>query len=136
MGTHEAVELESLWRAAVLELREGERRHRFPCSIQIGTPGQAWGSVLDGGALDSDQRVEVVVGLLDRLGGSQPTPALAWLTRAGELCTHDADLAWLAATMQARAELGISLPFVVVTRRGWYDPVHGNKREWRRLRRR
>jgi hypothetical protein len=59
-----------------------------------------------------------------------------WLTRPGELSPHDDDLRWLGPATWACAALGVPVGLVVVTRRGWFDPVSDVRREWRRLRRR
>jgi hypothetical protein len=65
--------------------------------------------------------------------GLSQRPSL-WLTRPGELSVHDDDLRWLGPTAWAGASLGCPVRLVVVTRRGWFDPVSGVRREWRRLR--
>jgi hypothetical protein len=46
------------------------------------------------------------------------------------------DAEWLSAARSAFAEAGVDLTMVVVTRRGWWDPRSGRRREWKRLRRR
>jgi hypothetical protein len=122
-------------RLAVGLFRMAETRRQFPPRLQVGTPGGEASSFEDLAAdrLDADLRTEVGAALLSRALVATPSPA-AWLTRTGELSTHDTDLVWLSATERAAAEAGIALPFVVVTRRGWYDPRTGARREWRRLR--
>ncbi|WP_107772904.1 hypothetical protein [Nocardioides sediminis] len=136
-------------RAAVLDLRENERRRRPPPTMHVGLPARyAARFVHDaGGTLDRwpDQALaaDVVGALLQRarrelgavLGGPPPVP-LAWLTRAGSLAVHDADVTWSSATRTAYAEAEVPCTFVVVTRDGWVDPTTGVRREWRRLRRR
>jgi hypothetical protein len=58
-----------------------------------------------------------------------------WLTRGGELCVGDADLAWFAAARTAFGRHGIGDPGVhVVTRYGWLDLCTGESRTWRRVR--
>ena len=46
----------------------------------------------------------------------------------------DLDLAWVQAVRAAGAEAGVELTLVVVTRKGWFDPRSGVRREWKRLR--
>ena len=57
-----------------------------------------------------------------------------WLTRPGELHTHDVDVAWLSAASAAWAEAGRDLWWVVVTRHGWWDPRSDLRRQWQRIR--
>ena len=59
---------------------------------------------------------------------------VVWLTRPGELSVHDDDLRWLGPVAWACGSVGEPIGLVVVTRRGWFDPVSGVRREWRRLR--
>jgi hypothetical protein len=140
-------------RAAVLDLRETESRRRPPPTVHVGVPARhAARFVHDGGGssdrqpdrqLDLALATDVVGALLQRAsrelgalpGGAPPVP-LVWLTRAGSLAAHDADVTWSAATRAAYAEAGLVATFVVVTRDGWADPATGVRREWRRLRRR
>jgi hypothetical protein len=132
-------------REAVLDLRETERRRRPPPTVHVGLPGRhAARFVHDTGAApDHALAADVVAALVQRtrrelgalLGAAPPVP-LAWLTRAGALEVHDADVTWSAATRTAYAEAGLVATFVVVTRDGWVDPSTGVRREWRRLRRR
>ena len=68
-----------------------------------------------------------------RAASLTPRPAL-WLTRPGELSPHDDDLRWLGPAAWAAQALGMPVGLVVVTRRGWFDPVSDVRREWRRLR--
>ena len=86
-------------------------------------------------ACDAGLRADIALALLRRAGASTPRP-LVWLTRPGELSAHDEDLLWLGPVSWAVAALGQHASPVVVTRRGWFDPVSGVRREWRRLRRR
>ena len=135
-------------RAAVLELRETERRRRPPPTMHVGLPARHAARFVPDASEPSevpDQGLaaDVVGALLQRarrelaavLGGAPPVP-LAWLTRAGSLAVHDADVTWSSATRTAYAEAGLVATFVVVTRDGWVDPSTGVRREWRRLRRR
>jgi hypothetical protein len=122
-------------RAATLELVEGESRHRFPTVIHAGEPGRSVRHVDDPRVADDGLRADVAVALLRRASALSPRPFL-WLTRPGELSPHDDDLRWLGPTSWAGAALGSPVRLVVVTRRGWFDPVTGVRREWRRLRRR
>jgi hypothetical protein len=122
-------------RAAVLGLRTAERRRVFGPVLHVGRPGGpvAAYAVDVRDRLDPAVRTDLVGALLRRLPAEGPAP-LAWLTRAGELALHDEDAAWLAAARQAFAESGRPLTLVVVTRRGWWDPRSGLRREWKRLR--
>lgn len=132
-------------RAAVLDFRETDRRRRPPPTLHVGLPARQAASFVPepGTTPDAALAADVVGALLQRshrdlatlLGDARPDP-LAWLTRAGSLAVHDADVLWSAATRAAYAEAGLDATFVVVTRDGWLDPVTGVRREWRRLRRR
>lgn len=125
-------------RAAVLDLVESEPRRQFPAVLLAGRPGGPPGGsvrhVADGTG-DAGLRADIDLALLRRAGASTPRPHV-WLTRPGELSVHDEDLRWLGPVSWAAAALGQQTSLVVVTRRGWFDPVSGVRREWRRLRRR
>ncbi len=123
-----------LLRAAVLELVEGEPRRRFPTVLHAGVPGRSVRHVDDPPVLDAGMRADVVLSLLLRGAAAAQPPAL-WLTRPGELSPHDDDLRWLGPARWAASALGVPVGLVVVTRRGWFDPVSDVRREWRRLRR-
>ena len=122
-------------RAATLELVEGESRRRFPTAVHAGVPGCSVRHVEDPVLADAGLRADVVLSLLRRAGAMTPSPCL-WLTRPGELSAHDDDLRWLGPSAWACAALGRPVGLVVVTRRGWFDPVSDVRREWSRLRRR
>ncbi len=132
-------------RAAVLDFRETEHRRRPPPTVHVGLPaGEPACFVHEPGTgADAALAADVVGALLQRsrrelaslLDAPAPVP-LTWLTRAGSLTVHDADVLWSVATRTAYAEAGLGATFVVVTRDGWLDPVTGVGREWRRLRRR
>jgi hypothetical protein len=127
-GTHLAL------RAAVLDVVGGRGPRRFPTTVHAGRPGLA-ASVVDGPALDdAGLRADVVLALLDRALRRAPGVHL-WLTRPGALSPHDDDLRWLGPATWACQALGVPTGLVVVTRHGWYDPLTGASREWRRLRR-
>jgi hypothetical protein len=121
-------------RAAVLELRESERRRCFPVRLHAGVPGRSRVHAADGGPDDAGQRAEVALALLHAAGRDVTRPYV-WLTRAGELAVEDVDLGWGSAVRWAAGALGTATGLVVVTRSGWFDPVSGVRREWRRLRR-
>jgi hypothetical protein len=121
-------------RAAVLELREGERRQRFPARLHAGLPGPTCPRVTVPAGAGSGLRADLAVALLAR-GAAQASRPCVWLTRPGELAVEDADLEWGWAVRWAAGALGRTDTLVVVTRRGWFDPVSGVRREWRRLRR-
>ena len=122
-------------RAATLELVEAECRRRFPVTIHAGEPGRSVRHVEDPPLGDAGLRADVVLALL-RQGGALCERPYLWLTRPGALTPHDDDLTWLGPTRWAGAALGTPVGLVVVTRRGWFDPVSDVRREWRRLRRR
>jgi len=121
-------------RAAVLELVEGEPRRRFPVVLHAGVPGRSVRHVDDPPVADAGARADLVLALVARARAIGPRPVV-WLTRPGELSPHDDDLRWLGPVTWACSALGEPVGLVVVTRRGWFDPVSGVRREWRRLRR-
>ncbi len=122
-------------RAATLELVESRLPHRFPTTLHAGLPGRSVRHVEDPPVADAGLRADVVLTMLRQSTLVTPRPWL-WLTRPGELSPHDDDLRWLGPARWAGAALGVPVGLVVVTRRGWFDPVSGVCREWRRLRRR
>ncbi len=122
-------------RAATLELIEGESRRHFPTILHAGEPGRSARHVEASPLPDAGLRADVALALLRQGSLLTPRPYL-WLTRSGELTPHDDDLRWLGPTSWAGASLGSAVRLVVVTRRGWFDPVSEVRREWRRLRRR
>lgn len=121
-------------RAATVELVETETRRRFPTTVHAGVPGRSVRHVDDPPAPDAGLRADLVLALLRGSVGLAPRPML-WLTRPGELSPHDEDLRWLGPAAWACRAWGAPVGLVVVTRRGWFDPVSGVRREWRRLRR-
>ena len=80
---------------------------------------------------DHALRCDLVAAMVAGCGEVDP---LVWLTRPGDLDREDLDVAWAAATRAAAAEAGRPWSCVVVTRRGWCDPVTGEGRTWQRLR--
>ena len=127
-------------RLAVAAFRTGEPRRICPPCLHVGVLGHRGDGPFEAtfeedrqGPLDPDLRREISAALLSRALLFTETPDI-WLTRSGHLSTHDGDLAWLAATAAAAAEAELAPAFVVVTRRGWYDPRTLLRREWARLR--
>jgi hypothetical protein len=120
-----------LLRRAVLDLATTEHRRRFPAVLHVGTPGGEQVRVVDRPDLDRGLRADIVATALHWIGGDDP---LVWLTRAGALSLHDADVAWLAPTLASALERGDDSTFVVVTRHGWRDPRSGLCRTWKRIR--
>ena len=122
-------------RGAVLELVEGEPRRRFPVVLHAGVPGRSVRHVEDPPLADAGVRADVALALVRgaRALGAGP---FVWLTRPGQLSTHDHDLRWLGPVSWACSSVGEPAGLVVVTRHGWFDPVSDVRREWRRLRRR
>ena len=122
-------------RAATLELVETESRRHFAPTLHAGEPGRSVHHIDHPSLRDAGLRADVTLALLRQAGVLAQRPCL-WLTRPGELTPHDDDLRWLGPTRWAAAALGSPVALVVVTRRGWFDPVSDVRREWRRLRRR
>jgi hypothetical protein len=83
---------------------------------------------------DHALRADVVAAMLGRRRDAVSGWPWVWLTRPGDLATHDLDVDWLAAAATAYAEAGGDLTMVVVTRRGWRDPRSGAGQTWVRLR--
>jgi hypothetical protein len=131
-------QLLALLRRAVLEHLAAEPRRVHPPVVHVGVPGAASTSLtLDQRLdqhLDHALRTDLLEAMVRRTPGDAAWPALVWLSRSGLRETCDVDLAWLAATRAAAAELGRALPMVVVTRRSWHDPATGVHRDWKRLR--
>lgn len=120
-------------RAAVVELVESRQARSGPPVLHAGIPGRAVRHVDDPALGDAGARADVVLALLRGSSRLVPRPVL-WLTRPGELSTHDIDLRWLGAAGWASRASGLDVALVVVTPRGWFDPVSDVRREWRRLR--
>ena len=124
-------------RLAVAAFRTGESRRRCPPCLHVGVLGGSSDAAVfeesRAEPLDADLRREVGAALLSRALLLTDKPDI-WLTRSGHLTTHDVDLDWLAACASAAGEADLAPAFVVVTRRGWYDPRTLQRREWARLR--
>jgi hypothetical protein len=127
----------TLLRRAVLDLRVTESRKTFPPVVHVGVPGAAAIAYEPrrNEPLEHGLRADLVAALRRRTCTESVEP-LVWLTRTGEFVLEDADAAWLSAARSAYAEAGAPLTMAVVTRRGWWDPVSGRRREWKRLRQR
>jgi hypothetical protein len=124
-------------RRAVLDLRVTESRKTFPPVVHVGVPGAtvlAYEPAYDE-PLEHGLRADVVAAMRRQTHTGDVDP-LVWLTRTGDFVLEDADAAWLSAARSAYAEAGAPLTMAVVTRRGWWDPVSGRRREWKRLRQR
>ena len=112
--------------------RAGTRR-RLPVSCHVGHPGAVSTRLVDEESWDAGLRADLVERAVDGL--LETAGACAWLTRAGDRGTVDADPRWHAAARTAFARHGLALPaFFVVNRTGWLDLVSGAHREWRRIR--
>lgn len=121
-----------LLREAVRRHAAGERRRRFAPVLHVGRPGVRERTVAAAlTATDHALRCDLVAAMAAGCGEDEP---LVWLTRPGDLEREDVDVAWAAATRAAAAEAGRTWSCVVVTRRGWSDPVTGEGRTWTRLR--
>jgi len=131
--------LEIVLRRVVVEHASTERRRVYPPLLHVGWPG-ARAEIFAAEAedrFDPALRCDVVAALLRRARQRGPTPGavpMLWLTRSGPLEVGDLDVAWLTAAVRASAEAELGLTFVVVTRRGWFDPRSGSRRAWRRIR--
>jgi hypothetical protein len=115
----------------VLEVRRDGRR---PAPVlHVGRPAGAGvrRAVPSGEDLDAALRVDVVARMLQDCGCHHPA---VWLARPGSLGWHDLDARWLPAALAAYAEAGATPTFVVVTRQGWWEPLTGTGRVWKRLR--
>lgn len=126
-------------RRAVADHAVAERRRVYPPLLHVGWPGVRAEvfAAEPGDRLDPTLRCDAVAALLHVARRRAPTPGavpMLWLTRTGPLEVGDLDLDWLSAAVRASAEAGLGLTFVVVTRRGWFDPRTGSRREWRRVR--
>jgi hypothetical protein len=118
-------------RAAVRSHAAGERRRRYAPVLHVGLPGvRELTLAAHPSATDHGLRCDVLAAMLAATDG----PHLLWLTRPGELTLHDVDAAWLAAGLAAYAEANRDLTWVVVTRRGWWDPRSDVRRTWQRVR--
>ncbi len=127
----------ALLRRAVLDFRVTERRKTFAPVLHVGVPGAtgfAYEPCRDE-PMEHGVRADLVAAFLHRTRTGRVEP-FVWLTRTGEFVLEDVDAAWLSAARSAYAEADVSLTMVVVTRRGWWDPRSGRRREWKRLRRR
>ncbi|HEY1117786.1 MAG TPA: hypothetical protein VGE43_08780, partial [Acidimicrobiales bacterium] len=84
-------------RAAVLGLKEGERRRHFPLTLHVGVPGRSSFHVEDPRhPPDAGLRADLVLALLQRAQAMTPR-SCAWLTRPGVLSLHDGDVRWASA---------------------------------------
>jgi hypothetical protein len=132
-----AHQAQALLRRAVLDFRVTEKRKAFAPVVHVGVPGTAHLTYAPAGdqPLEHGLRADLVAAFL-RATGTDLVDPLVWVTRTGEFVLEDADAAWLSAARSAYAEAGVPLTMVVVTRRGWWDPRSGQRRVWKRLRRR
>jgi hypothetical protein len=130
---------QALLRRLVLDHKTTERRRRFPAVLHLGAPGRPESGRVDEAEADLDHalRCDLLEAML-RTARRGPLaaswPLRTWLTRPGDLEVQDIDLTWLRAVTAVNGELGQALPFVVVTRAGWFDPRSDVRRTWRRLR--
>ena len=128
-------------RRAVVDHAAREPRRVYPALLHVGWPGgpeEVFAAGPDD-ELDHALRADVVAALLHTSRRHAPVTGaipMLWLTRSGPLDVGDLDLAWLAAARTASAEARVDLVLVVVTRRGWFDPRSGVRREWKRVRNR
>jgi hypothetical protein len=131
--------LHTVLRRAVAEHAAREPRRVHPPLLHVGWPGgpEDVFAVGPGDELDHALRSDVVAALLHTARRQAPVTGavpLLWLTRSGLLRVGDLDLEWVAAVRTAGAEAAVDLTLVVVTRKGWFDPRSGVRREWKRLR--
>jgi hypothetical protein len=142
-GVHEplARPLQTVLRRAVADHAAREPRRVYPPLLHVGWPGgpEDVFAVGPDEELDHALRADVVAALLHTSRRHAPVTGavpMLWLTRSGPLEVGDLDLAWLTAARTASAEAAVDLMLVVVTRRGWFDPRTGVRREWKRVRQR
>lgn len=131
--------LHTVLRRAVADHAAREPRRVHPPLLHVGWPGgpEDVFAVAPDEVLDHALRSDVVAALLHTARRHAPVAGavpLLWLTRAGVLEVGDLDLAWVQAVRAAGAEAGVELTLVVVTRKGWFDPRTGVRREWKRVR--
>lgn len=131
--------LHAVLRRAVADHAARERRRVHPPLLHVGWPGGSEDVFVVGpeDELDHALRTDVVAALLHSVRRHAPIAdavPMLWLTRSGPLEVGDLDQAWLSAARSASAEAAVDLTLVVVTRRGWFDPRTGVRREWKRLR--
>lgn len=111
------------------------RRRALPITLHIGSPEGRRVDLVDETWQDVGLRTALVARALDALPDAEFDRALPWLTRCGELATHDADLRWCAAARSGFARHGLELPgFFVVTRRGWRNLLTDEEHRWSRVR--
>ncbi|WP_459970465.1 hypothetical protein [Nocardioides pyridinolyticus] len=128
--------LAAVLRRAALDHARAERRRGFPPLLHVGFPGghEEVFALRPEDPRDHAVRADVLAAMLQRVRRVAGAVPLVWLTRTGPLDLQDVDAAWLASARTAAGEAGITLTMVVVTRRGWFDPRSGVRREWKRLR--
>lgn len=128
--------LAAVLRRAALAHARAERRRVFPSLLHVGNPcgAEEAFALREGDPDDHAVRADVVAAMLQRSRRVAGAVPLVWLTRAGPLELQDVDAAWLSSARTAAAEAGVVLTLVVVTKRGWFDPRSGVRREWQRLR--
>lgn len=108
-------------------------RRRLPVTCHVGHPGASSTRLVDEESWDAGLRADLVERAVDSL--LETAGACAWLTRAGDLGTVDADPRWHAAARTGFSRHGLELPaFYVVNRTGWLDLVSGAHRRWSRVR--
>ncbi|GAB2447238.1 hypothetical protein GCM10027062_31100 [Nocardioides hungaricus] len=128
--------LAAVLRRATLDHLRAECRRGYPPLLHVGFPGghEEVFALRPGDPSDHAIRADVLAAMLQRVRRVAGAVPLVWLTRAGPLDLQDVDAAWLSSARTAAGEAGIGLTMVVVTKRGWFDPRSGVRREWKRLR--
>lgn len=126
-------------RLRVTAFRAATPRRIFPPALHIGALPLGTLHVhceLDPDLMIADPglRTDLAAQMVHDATALTPRPA-AWLTRVGAPEPHDLDVAWLPAVRRAFAELDVEPTcIVVVTKLGWYDPVHDDGARWERPR--
>ncbi|HET8560880.1 MAG TPA: hypothetical protein VFL69_10210 [Marmoricola sp.] len=127
--------VEQLRRATLDFVAAATGLRALPTTVHVGAPLGERIDVVSEHWFDAGLRTELVAQALAGLDEPTFAVALPWLTRSGDLETHDADLAWCAASLAAFGRYGAAPPgFFVVTRRGWLDLLSGEARTWSRVR--
>lgn len=119
-------------RRLVLAWSTSERRRHPPPVLHVGREHRLRRTLVLG-CDDDAVRADVLTALVEPVLGEE-VPPMVWLARAGDVAETRLDAAWHRAARRVGAEVGVPLPFAVLTRRGWRTPATGASRTWSRLR--
>ncbi|MCZ4498483.1 MAG: hypothetical protein JWQ74_1036 [Marmoricola sp.] len=111
---------------------ESGTRRSLPCTVRLGVPGGEHLALPHDPTLDAGLRSDVLERALDTL---DPSTAVPWLTRSGDLVPGDIDFAWFTAAREAFSSHGYAAPgFFVMNRYGWLNLVDDTAVRWSRVR--